>query len=72
MSVYERGSDELDEYAAEAGTTTLYGCVACTSLVATTAETEVWSHVLSAHSKACLPADDDIWAVRCPITAEAE
>ena len=70
VPVIERGSGEFDKFAAEPGTTIHYGCRLCTMLVPTTQETVAWTHVLRAHARACLPADDAIFAVRCPLPVD--
>ena len=67
VAVIERGSDAFDQYVDEPGTLTVYGCRLCTALVPSAAETVAWTHLLRVHGKACMPTDDAIFAVRCPL-----
>ena len=65
VAIFAPDADEMGRYAEERGTMTLFGCRLCTSLVPTIDEAEAFMHVVRLHGKACLPADEEIFAVRC-------
>lgn len=67
LRIITRGSVAERSYAAEPGTTTLFGCSLCTSLRPTASENEAWLHVVRAHGQACTPGDRAIWAARFPL-----
>ena len=67
LPVLASGSAALDNYAEEPGTMTIFGCRLCASFVPTREEAAAFMHVLNVHDKACVPADNDIFAIRCPL-----